>query len=119
MKFFLLVGLGGFLGSVARAGIGQILQNHPTWATLLANLIGAFVIGCLAKFLQSTSDPVFMRTFWMIGLCGGFTTFSAFSLDLFDLIERDQWLLGLTYSIISVAGSLIFVWLGYRSVSLA
>ena len=83
MKFFLLVGLGGCIGSVLRAGIGQLFVGFG-WSTILVNLLGAFLIGLFARYAEGFSEPDLFKAFWMIGICGGFTTFSAFGMELFD-----------------------------------
>ena len=85
----LLVGLGGALGSIARYWLSQwgapISRSLP-WATILINVAGSGAIGFVGTLLaQGRQDPA--RLFLMAGLCGGFTTFSAFSLQTLDLLR--------------------------------
>lgn len=115
---FLLVGLGGAIGSMARYGtgllIGRLLPMGFPLATLLINIIGSAAmgvfIGLMARFLPSWQDDA--RLFVAVGLLGGFTTFSSFSLDTIVLIERGEWLLAGTYVLLSVVLCLIGLYLG-------
>lgn len=92
MLFYLVVALGGALGSVARAWVGiavaRLTGPEFPWGTILINVVGSFVIGFFGTL--TTSDgrfavPTDLRAFVMIGVCGGFTTFSSFSLQTLDL----------------------------------
>ena len=96
---YILVGLGGALGSMARYGLAEWLDgnHHETlpWGTFGVNLLGSLAIGLLAGWSLAAqkiglSDEA--RLFLMVGLCGGFTTFSSFSLQVFALL-RDGYLL--------------------------
>lgn len=89
----LLVALGGAVGTLARYGLSAvslpISQNLP-WGTILINIVGSFVIGFFGTLtLASGKYPVSenLRLFVMVGFCGGFTTFSAFSLQTLDLLR--------------------------------
>ena len=119
IKFFLLVGLGGALGSVIRALISQTFSNYSLFATVMANLGGAFLIGCLVKWGDNYSGGELFRAFWIIGICGGFTTFSTFGYDLFGLLQRGSWLTTTSYLLANLLGTLIFIWLGFRASSLS
>ena|SRR5689334_552038 len=81
----LLVGVGGFLGSIARYGVGMAVGSH---GTLVVNVAGCFVIGLLAG-RGGFSTPA--RAFLFVGVLGGFTTFSAFGLETFQLLRAGQW----------------------------
>jgi len=92
-KLAIIVALGGALGTLARFGIAQAMaplsQSLP-WGTIAINIAGSFVIGAFGALTVTSgrypsSDAV--RLFVMVGLCGGFTTFSAFSLQTFDLLR--------------------------------
>lgn len=92
-KLAIIVALGGALGTLGRFGIAQAMaplsQSLP-WGTIAINIAGSFVIGAfgaltVANGRYPSSDA--LRLFVMVGLCGGFTTFSAFSLQTFDLIR--------------------------------
>ncbi|MGL4414586.1 fluoride efflux transporter FluC, partial [Roseinatronobacter monicus] len=83
------IAIGGALGTGARAAISmagmQILEENAYLATLLVNVLGAALIGYLAtRALQPRAQAL-----WMTGFCGGFTTFSLFSLEILLLLERD------------------------------
>ena len=92
MATYLLIAVGGALGSVARAWLGTVVTRFMgpqfPWGTILINVLGSFVIGFFATLTAShgriPASPE-TRAFVMIGLCGGFTTFSAFSLQTLDL----------------------------------
>ncbi len=90
---YLLVALGGAIGSVARFGIGQLtlpISRSLPWGTIIINVAGSFFIGFFGTLtLANGKYPVSenARLFVMVGLCGGFTTFSAFSLQTLDLVR--------------------------------
>ena len=94
MQAFLLVGLGGAIGAMARYGTGVLvgqLWRHPfPLATLTVNIVGSLAMGLLIGWLARTLPPGQneIRLFVAVGVLGGFTTFSAFSLDVITLIER-------------------------------
>jgi fluoride exporter len=121
---WLLVGLGGALGSVARHGINHfILQRNPGLTFPLGifaiNILGSAAIGVFAGLVTSgrlvASHEV--RTFVIVGVLGGFTTFSSFSFDTLALIRAGR----IEAALLNVAGqvalSLMAVWLGYRLTS--
>ena len=92
-KTSLIVALGGALGTVSRYGLatlaGPISQNLP-WGTILINILGSFVIGFFGTLTLSHGRfpvPESARLFVMVGVCGGFTTFSSFSLQTLDLLR--------------------------------
>lgn len=119
MKDIVLVGIGGFIGSVARFKIGELARffwesaRFPL-ATFIVNIIGCFIIGALAgaatrhDFLNSH-----LRLLICTGLLGGFTTFSAFGLDTFTLLHGGDWLPAAIYVVATVTIGLLAVWLGY------
>lgn len=122
------VAVGGALGAAARYQLGRMMagwlgpQNMLAfpWATLAANVLGSLVMGMLFGWLArygSASENV--RLFVGVGLLGGFTTFSAFSLELMMLIERGQALTGLTYALVSVLAGLVSLYLGLIIIRLA
>jgi protein CrcB len=90
--FYLLVGLGGALGSMARAWLGiavaRVTGPAFPWGTILINIVGSFVIGFFGTLTAGGGRfalPADARAFVMVGICGGFTTFSSFSLQTLDL----------------------------------
>jgi len=91
----LLIAIGGALGSVARYVLGQAVQgmthhNFPL-GTLAVNVLGCFVIGVIAKVLMHGQTELPVRALLMTGFCGGFTTFSTFTLETFAFIQGGEW----------------------------
>ena len=115
MKFipFLAAASGGALGSVLRYSVSLIpfKGNFPV-ATLIANLLGALLIGFIAGFTDSKTSGKNIVLFFKTGMCGGFTTFSTFSLESFELLKSGKMFLGTAYILLSVAGCLLGVWAG-------
>jgi fluoride exporter len=115
---FLLVGLGSALGGMARHGASiAILKyfTHPfPLATFLVNVLGSFCIGVLAAAGASTlTTSEHWRLFLSTGFLGGFTTFSAFSLQSIQLLKAGQPALALIYIVASVATCLLGTWLAF------
>ena len=117
---YLWVGLGSALGGMARYGCSDLAARYIgvgfPLATLFVNVAGSLIIGILAA--PSVADGRFVlspdaRAFLMIGICGGFTTFSAFSLETLNLARDGQWLEATANVVLSVAVCLVAVWLGY------
>ncbi len=112
--------LGGGIGSVARYWISGAVANafgqtFP-WGTLLVNISGSFVIGLFAaltspdgRWLVSGS----VREFFMLGICGGYTTFSSFSLQTLNLAEDGEWFRAGANCVLSLVLCLVAVWLGH------
>ena len=99
MLIYILVALGGAIGSIARlwlaVKVGLLTGLRFPWGTILVNILGSLVIGFVATFTGPSGRmvvPVEAQAFVMVGLCGGFTTFSAFSLQTLEL-ARDGKLL--------------------------
>ena len=109
-----LVGFGGCLGSIFRYLLSTILISFSPWVTVVINVAGGFLIGFVYRYVEDSSSSEQMRAFWVIGVCGGFTTFSAFGLDFFHLVRNDQILLGMLYIGISVVCTILAVFLGTR-----
>ena len=122
------VALGGAIGSVLRYQLGrgmtwwlgpQAVSAFP-WATLAVNLIGSLAMGVLAGWLArygENGEPV--RLLLGVGLLGGFTTFSAFSLELMVLIERGQAGQAFLYAAVSVLAGLSALYLGLIAMRVA
>lgn len=118
----LLIALGGALGSLARYGISEALARAwgPSfpWGTLLVNVTGCVLIGAAAggswndvRLIESS----FVRQFVMVGVCGGYTTFSAFSLQTVGMLQSgDTGRAGL-YVAASVVTCLLATWAGYAA----
>lgn len=111
---FLLVAIGGALGSLLRGIISYFLISFSPWPTLAVNLIGAFFIGILVKLMENSTTPDHFRAFWIIGVCGGFTTFSTFGMEMMDFIKASQWTMCLIYVTLSVVGSLFAIFGAFR-----
>jgi CrcB protein len=120
MLAYLWVAIGGAIGSVGRfwlSGLidGRIGSSFP-YGTLAINVSGSFLIGIFAAFADPDSRilaPPAARQFLMIGICGGYTTFSSFSLQTLRLAQDREWLYAGANVLLSVALCLIAVWLGY------
>jgi CrcB protein len=117
MNNVLLVAIGGATGSVCRylVGLWALRLWGPAfpWGTLAVNIVGSFAIGFLAELIARRfgASPE-MRLLIITGFLGGFTTFSAFSLDVMSLLERGATVVGVTYIVASVAISLGAVFAG-------
>ena len=111
----LSVAIGGAIGSLLRYYLSTLnfLSNSvfPV-STFLVNVIGSFAIGVLF-FLLKDSNNDYLKSFLMIGFLGGFTTFSAFTIDVLDLFQNDQYLISVIYICGSVIISLLAVYLGF------
>ena len=112
------VGLGGALGSMARLWVGvrvaMLTGIHFPWSTILINLFGSFVIGFFATLTRDRLPvPIEARAFVMVGLCGGFTTFSAFSLQTLELARASRLLDAGANVMLSVALCLVAVAIGH------
>lgn len=118
MKHLLLVGLGGFIGSVARFLVSKLnLSWHffsiPT-GTLTVNVLGSFIIGILVGIsVKSDLISTDLRLFLMVGFCGGFTTFSSFSSENLMLMQNGQVFTMLIYTSLSILLGFLAVYLGY------
>jgi CrcB protein len=118
MPSLLLVMIGGAVGAGLRWEFGRLALSHLgpdfPWGTLGVNLIGGLLMGILAGAMlgQGSAD----RPLWLllaVGLLGGFTTFSAFSFDLFAMLERGRLGTAAAYALVSVLGSLLFLAFGW------
>jgi CrcB protein len=120
MKQLLCVGIGGFLGSIARYKLGGfVLHRSEAWnfplSTFTVNLLGCLVIGLLAGLVERHDlfSPT-ARLFLFTGVLGGFTTFSAFAYEGTFLVRRGLFSTGLIYAGLSVIGGVMAVWLGIK-----
>jgi len=125
LQFIMAVALGGAIGSVSRylvgIGSGKLFGAEFPWGTLIINVTGSFLIGAFVGLFATRWDlSQAMRIFLTVGICGGYTTFSTFSLDAYYLIERGQTWASFAYMVASVAlsiGALILALRLVRAVS--
>ena len=104
------IALGGAAGSVLRYGIGTMVGTRSTgfpFATLLVNVTGSLLLGLLVPRLDAIAASPELRAALTVGLCGGYTTFSAFSLETVGLLESGRWMLASLYVLSSVSLSLL------------
>ena len=116
---FLWVAAGGALGSVARYWLAALVAGltgpYFPWGTLLINVLGSFLIGWFGTWTGvdgSVNVPADIRVFVMVGICGGFTTFSSFSLQTLELLSAGETLWAGGYILGSVTLCLLGVWAG-------
>lgn len=118
MTTYLWVALGGALGSVARFACSEWVQSRWAtfpWGTLLVNVLGSLLIGALAAMTENDrwSIPLVARQFLMIGILGGFTTFSSFSLQTLMLARSGAIFMAGLNVLASVGLCLLAAWLGF------
>ena len=120
----LLVGAGGFIGSIARYLLSGWVLHHTLggkfpWSTFVVNVLGCLLIGVLSGMIERLEwfTPQ-MRLLLLTGLLGGFTTFSAFGLETVFLLRRGEVLITVAYALSSVAVCVTAVWVGLRMIEL-
>jgi len=128
---FVLVAVGGALGSVARYGLNVVLRNlellqtmavhrddRPTavalpWGTLGANVLGCFLIGLFTEWAGSKVGlSAEARLFLTTGFCGGFTTLSTMMLEITDFLQDREWGFAVVYLVLSLVVPFVALWLG-------
>ena len=110
---FLGAGIGGALRHGVNVGAGRLFGLGFPFGTLIVNIVGSFLMGALAGYFAfKPGIGQHMRLFLTTGILGGFTTFSAFSLDAALLIERNAYALAAAYLLGSVTASLVALFLG-------
>ena len=125
MSSYLWVALGSALGGLARYALTKWTlpwSEAMPWGTVLINVFGCFLIGffgtyTLASGKHATAES--MRLFVMVGICGGFTTFSSFSLQTFDLLREGAWGRALLNVLLSVTLCFVAVGLGHLTAQTA
>lgn len=117
MPSLLLVMIGGAIGAGFRYNLSRVALQYMgpgfPWGTWIANLLGGLLMGVLAGTLAREVDggeP--LRLFLGVGVLGGFTTFSAFSLETYNMLVRGDYMMGGAYAVSSVTGSIIMLMLG-------
>jgi len=117
MPPLLLVMVGGAIGAGFRYHLSRVALQFMgpgfPWGTWIANLLGGLLMGLLAGTLAREIDggeP--LRLFLGVGVLGGFTTFSAFSLETYNMLVRGDYMMAVAYAISSVTGAIILLFLG-------
>ena len=116
MGHILIVMAGGAIGAglrhlVGHAALARLGPGFP-WGTLTVNLAGGLLIGLLAGWFARTGASEASRLFLAVGVLGGFTTFSAFSLETWLMVQRGEWGIAGAYALGSVAGSVLLLFAG-------
>ena len=116
LKNLLLVGFGGAIGSMLRYAATLLLNSkYFPYATLAVNIIGCFIIGLV--FAISIKNENFLnnwKLFLATGICGGFTTFAAFSLETMELLQREKIGMAVTYIGLSIVPGIAATFFGYQ-----
>src|SRR5215831_2941867 len=103
------VAIGGAIGSMLRYGIAGVWLSPASLefplGTLVVNVTGSFALGFLGRYFAPPHAPHAWFLFFTVGICGGYTTFSTFSLDAFTLVERSATMRAIGYIVVSVIGS--------------
>tara|TARA_B100001146_G_scaffold145047_1_gene127252 strand:- start:320 stop:679 length:360 start_codon:yes stop_codon:yes gene_type:complete len=111
-----LVAIGGALGSVFRYSIGILFSSFSLttfpWGTLFVNITGSFLMG-IVFFISKDFLSEEFKLFLSVGLLGGYTTFSAFSLDVINMLFNKDYLLSILYILASVLISIFFLLVGF------
>ncbi len=110
----LLVALGGGAGSVFRTWVNLHFKAGFPWGVLLVNVAGSFLIGLLARYFEGVEERSDLRFLLVAGFCGGFTTFSAFSMDTLKLFRDGQPLLAGANVALNLACCLVAAFAGWQ-----
>ena len=120
MQAYIWIAVGSALGGMARywctGAAARLFGETFPWGTLLINILGSFIIGFFVSLTGPEGRYVVDQNFRMfvtVGLCGGYTTFSAFSLQSMVLMQEGEWLQAGGYIAASVIVCLLAVWLGH------
>jgi CrcB protein len=113
MPNLLLVMIGGAIGAGCRYQLSRLALHHAgagfPWGTLIVNLLGGLLIGLLAGLFARSGGNEQLRLLLAVGVLGGFTTFSAFSLETYEMIAQGALAAAFTYVLASVVGALIML----------
>ena len=114
---FFYVFFGGGLGALCRYGI-TLISNKPSngfpLSTFIANVISSLILGFFMSFFINQDPAGRMRLLWMTGFCGGFSTFSTFSAENFQLIEQGQYGMAFFYMSLSFIVCVLCIFLGWK-----
>ena len=117
---YLLVGIGGMIGSIGRYALSGLVNTNYSGSkfplgTFVVNLLGCLLIGIVAAVLEKTSTfNAEIRLFAITGVLGGFTTFSAFSVETFYLLKSGEIITAASYAVLSVLLGLVMVFVGMK-----
>jgi CrcB protein len=115
MNNFILVAVGGAVGSMARYAVSLIPANSTLpWQTFCVNIAGSFIIGILVALFRSAAISSSLYMLFAVGLCGGFTTFSSFSAESLTLLLNKQILLFGLYTVLGVVTCLLACYAGFK-----
>lgn len=110
---FLFVGLGGAVGAMLRYAISLIpYRGGFPLLTFVTNILGALLIGFIVGYASKRNVNDSLMLFLKTGLCGGFTTFSTFSLEAYNLFVSGSKILAVSYAVLSTVCCILGVWLG-------
>jgi CrcB protein len=123
VRSLLVVGFGGFLGTIFRFLISRYFQVNVStvfpWGTFIVNILGCLLIGIIYGISEKSgilsSD---VRLFLTVGVCGGFTTFSTLSNDAFMLLRQEEWFLFAFYTSLSLFFGLLAVYIGRLTINI-
>lgn len=118
-----IVGSGGFIGAMFRFGLGGVVQRSGTlgsfpYGTLVVNMLGCLLIGLSVGLFESRQMiDSNIRSFVLVGLLGGFTTYSTFGIETFALLREADYLRAITNVAVHVVLGVTLVWIGYSLAS--
>ena len=120
MEKIVFVALGGGIGAARRYGLTELCNRHGgaifPYGTVLANVIGSFLIGLLFVFFASHSDlPPVVKLLFVTGILGGFTTFSTYNMELLTFVRTGEFTMALLYLALNVGVGFVACWLGYAA----
>ncbi len=119
MTLYLYLAIGGVVGVLSRYQLGVWLTPEGRTgsafplATLIINVSGSFLLGLLMRILADTNTSREVRMMLVVGVCGGYTTFSTFSYEMMTLLREGAWAGAFIYAVLSFIGSLLACFAGY------
>ncbi len=114
LKNILLVGIGGMIGSMLRYSLFLFIGNHSfPYATLVVNVLGSLIIGIILGINMDAMGSNTLRLFLATGICGGFTTFSALSIESMQLLQQQKYVTAATYVAVSVVLGIAAAFAGF------
>ena len=119
LKHILSVAIGGGLGAALRYLLLLLVKNQPfPYATLMINVLGSMLLGIImAISIKNNQLSELSKLFLATGFCGGFTTFSTFSLDNMSLLQQGKYNLAFMYIAASVLAGIFATWLGFKLIN--